>query len=355
MEETNRSQEGQRGMSTVLTVLIVILVAAGLGAGAYFGYNWWQDQAKKDTGQTGEQTPTPPPDPTAGWQTYTDSTNGFSLKFPPDWTTKEGTFPSTHGTTLKDVSFSGDKKVFVTVRTNPDATLEAFVNADGVADVKPAKVDTLDGFAAVASGAYRVYLGKDDKIYMFTFPGAATNTDLSDDQVNLLTSFQFTSGTSSTPGSSTSDTSSWQTYTNTKHDYSFKYSAEKYELIEDYGFADTGQGTDVSLYPKSGSSDALFIRQRESDLTAKAYADQVVQQSGELGGESSNRKTGSLVGVATEEFDLSGVYADNAGGESLLKPVHVIVFKKDTDLWIIRYDSSDADIPAVLSTFKLTS
>lgn len=196
MKEGKTGREADSGLSTVLTILITVLVAAGLGAGAYFGYNWWQDQAQKDTGQTTQ--PTTPPDPSQSWKTYTDSVNGFSIEYPPDWTIKEGSFPSDHGQTLKDVSFSGGTdRVFITVRTNPDGTLEAFVNADGVADIKPAKVVALDGFAAVASGAYRVYLGKDDKIYMFTFPGAATNTDLSDDQVNLLTSFQFTSGASS--------------------------------------------------------------------------------------------------------------------------------------------------------------
>lgn len=191
--------ERQQGFATIITVLLVILISAGLGAGAYFGYNWWQEQQNKKEKQT---TPTTTTDPRAGWLTYTDAENGFSLKYPPDWTTKEGTPPaSTRGTTLKDIGFIGTTdKVFVTVRTNPDADLETFVRADGVTGIQPAKVDKLDGFAGVAGGSYRVYLGKEAKVFMFTFPGAKANTDLSPNQVNLLTSFAFTSGTSGSGG-----------------------------------------------------------------------------------------------------------------------------------------------------------
>jgi hypothetical protein len=93
-------------MSMIVTVLLVVLGAAVLGGGAYLGYNWWQDQAKKDSGEN-QTTPTTPADPTAGWQTYTDSSNGFTVKYPPTWTTKDGNFSSDHGQTIKDTSFIG--------------------------------------------------------------------------------------------------------------------------------------------------------------------------------------------------------------------------------------------------------
>jgi hypothetical protein len=198
-------QNRQQGLSTVLTFIIVVVVAGLLGGGAYFGYTWWLDQAERDAG-TSEDTPAvPASDPTTGWQTYQDTQHGFTVKFPPTWMTQEGTFPSTHGETLKDISFSGTgtgERVFLTIRTNPDGTLRVFVDADGVTNVQPAKVNDLDGFAATTADAYRVYLGKDVKVYMFTFPGARTNQDLSADKVNLLTSFEFTNGTSSSDSSS---------------------------------------------------------------------------------------------------------------------------------------------------------
>lgn len=199
--------QNQRGMSTIVTILLTILIAAGLGAGAYFGYNWWQKQAEKDTGSsdTTPTTPTAPADPTAGWQSYTDSENGFSLKYPPGWTTKVGNFSSTHGIVVKDYGFLGTgESVFVTVRTNPETTLRAFVDADSVTGVTAATVGDLSGFAAVTTDSYRVYLENSSKIYMFTFPSAQTNTDLSTEQVNLLTSISFT--TSSTTPSTTPTT-----------------------------------------------------------------------------------------------------------------------------------------------------
>jgi|GEM_PF-3627913 len=234
MKQQYSWKKDQRGLSTVVTVLIVVLVAAGLGVGGYFGYNWWQDQAQKDTGTTTPTPPPTPPDPTAGWQVYADSTNGFSLKYPPNWTTKEGSFPATHGATLKDIGFfapSPDSdKVFVTVRTNSDADLEAFVQADGGTTIQPAKVDSLDGFAAVTADAYRVYLGQSGKVYMFTFPGAQTNSDLTTEQVNLLTSFEFTSATpsSGTPPSTTN----LQTYTDADLGFSFQY-PQGYSVVLD--------------------------------------------------------------------------------------------------------------------------
>lgn len=180
--------EKGKGFSTILTIVLTVVIAGVLGAGIYFGYNWWNARTEKEA----ETVPTPTPDLRAGWRIYTDSANGFSLKYPPDWTTKDGTFPSTHGETLKDTAFLGEtEKVFVTVRTNPDETLESFVSKDGVTNVQTAKVEQLSGFAATTADTYRVYLGKDDKVYMFTFPGAKTDWDLSANQVNLLTSFQF--------------------------------------------------------------------------------------------------------------------------------------------------------------------
>jgi Tfp pilus assembly protein PilE len=188
-----------RGFSKI-TIVLVVLVAAILGAGTYFAYTWWQGRTNVEKTQT---TPTPSPNPRMGWTTYIDRENGFSLQYPSSWTAKEGSFPSTHGQTLKDMGFAGENiKVFVTVRSNPEGVLKAFVDADGLSNVQPAQIDSpqgkLDGFAGLVTGAYRVYLGKDNKIYMFTFPGAQSNNDLSADQVNILTSFQFT-GASTPP------------------------------------------------------------------------------------------------------------------------------------------------------------
>jgi hypothetical protein len=96
-------------------------------------------------------------------------------------------------------------EIFRQIMDKPSKTPHSL---ERVTEIKPAKVDTLDGFAGVAGDSYRVYLGKDAKVFMFTFPGAKTNTDLSNDQVNLLTSFKFSSSTTTTTPSTTPSTPS---------------------------------------------------------------------------------------------------------------------------------------------------
>lgn len=71
----------------VLVVLVAILLTALIvGGGVYF----WQRQTFKVTKEDLSQIPLETPQPTqidkyTGWQTYSNSEFGFTLKFPPTW------------------------------------------------------------------------------------------------------------------------------------------------------------------------------------------------------------------------------------------------------------------------------
>jgi hypothetical protein len=59
-------------------------------------------------------------DPTAGWKTYTNSTYGFSFKYPTDWTKVESTTESSKGVLSKDlvlkVTFTDPAPISTTTR-----------------------------------------------------------------------------------------------------------------------------------------------------------------------------------------------------------------------------------------------
>ena len=66
---------------TLLAILLLSTMACGRGG----------EQATPTPGirprLTPTPAPTPPPTPTAGYLTYTDEANGFSISYPEDWNT----------------------------------------------------------------------------------------------------------------------------------------------------------------------------------------------------------------------------------------------------------------------------
>lgn len=69
------------------TILIVLLLI--LGIGGYFLNLRYQASLIPPVTIDPSSTPTSTPDPTKNWKTYTDSTYGFSVQYPPTWIVNE--------------------------------------------------------------------------------------------------------------------------------------------------------------------------------------------------------------------------------------------------------------------------
>lgn len=72
--------ESKRGNIFVIGLVILLLISISVG-----GYLFWQKQQLQQTPQpTPTTNPTTKDDETTNWKTYT-STQGYTLKYPPDW------------------------------------------------------------------------------------------------------------------------------------------------------------------------------------------------------------------------------------------------------------------------------
>jgi len=79
-------------------IVLSILLVLALGVAGYFAYTYYQHQIPSITltdtiNPTPSPSPTssliPTPNPTTNWKTYTNNTEGFSIKYPPDYTYQE--------------------------------------------------------------------------------------------------------------------------------------------------------------------------------------------------------------------------------------------------------------------------
>jgi len=118
-------QMGRKGVSSVTVVLITILVALVFGGGAYYYLNNKAEKEKKDLNSqitdlqkeiatlkaastAATTTPTATADETAGWKTYTNTTYGFSFKYPADYNlTDASTFSANDGVFVDSSSTGG--------------------------------------------------------------------------------------------------------------------------------------------------------------------------------------------------------------------------------------------------------
>lgn len=82
----------QRGFSAVEGLLIIVVIAILI----FIGWSAWKARHKDEVKpSTSTSTTTKPQEPKhedeyAGWKTYTSSGEGFSIKYPADWTMKKG-------------------------------------------------------------------------------------------------------------------------------------------------------------------------------------------------------------------------------------------------------------------------
>ena len=212
-------------ISSEIAVGIILLVAIIIG-----GVFWLQNKAQAPvtapvTTQpaTVAQTPVTQPavDETANWKTYTNTKYGFELKTPQDWEVKNEEkvyydIESTDKIAQKMINFSVQKK-------NGTVTILTIL-------ITPTKnLKLCEDTPFCSPGEYI----KQNNEFSFGFSsglGVGVKENLQDDSA-VLESFKFTD-------SAADETANWQTYTNEKYGFEFKYpSYLKPESTDDSPFA----------------------------------------------------------------------------------------------------------------------
>jgi hypothetical protein len=140
-------QHSGKGKNVLVGALVAILLAGGVGGGVYY---YMHKQAKDTKAKTDSQIQTLQKQVSdlkeaASWQTYTNSTYGFSFKYPAGWTVSEQKI-SAGDARQYEISF-GDKGYYVTVFNIGSQTADAFVESfyggveSGPSDIKDVKIN----------------------------------------------------------------------------------------------------------------------------------------------------------------------------------------------------------------------
>lgn len=152
----------------IVWILIAIFVTAGILYATYYLGVQQGKTAPQATKLSPTIAPSPVPDPTANWKTYT--TSEFSIKYPPDWEVKD---------ILKNNTLDWLKTTTIFIGIRPTS-----LAYDVVAQIRV----TTDSPERVAKeGVVKTHNGK---TYIFNNAGRGTGEEQTVDQI--LSTFRFT-------------------------------------------------------------------------------------------------------------------------------------------------------------------
>lgn len=255
------------------TGLIIIFAVAVLFSGGVLAYFKVQDSVEK----TDTTNSTPTTDATADWKTYTNSTYGYSIKYPSNYSAKEwadtiktGAAAEPNKDLLSVIGFGsnsklGDYEESITVTNDTlerRRTLACYeLNTDRneiqttVAGIQAYKITCKDVAAPndMAPDAQRkggekninFVFQKGDYVYVISYIQSDLAKDTSNIFDDMVSAFQFTDVTAD-----------WKTYTNSTYGFSFKYPTD--------WTLETLQYADLLVY--IGLNQAGYVRKEGTDM-----------------------------------------------------------------------------------------
>jgi hypothetical protein len=217
----------------ILVALILLILLAVVAVLAYQNYQLKnQIQTPTTTPQPTQSPPSPTPDPTADWETYTNDKYGFVFKYPNRWSEIKPTneaYPEGYivigGDTKEEllhinvIPFSGDTSDLL-AKYQKNNSLFSSINWGELGNMKSQKeINNMDVIWFEKNGtaeSSEVEAGLKTNNILFTNGqlGFLINTQVTnnDELDQILSTFKFIS-----------DTSDWETYTNTEYNYNIKY------------------------------------------------------------------------------------------------------------------------------------
>lgn len=225
-------QKNSNLLKYLVIFLLIVVTLAFIGTEGYLMMN--KKSATPEVNQT-VQAPSPTPDPTANWQTY--STKDYSVKYDSSWTIESANpnlISISDPTSMQSVIGNGGgrsmtpSKFFTIWLKDTNQTVNQYVDQalkgpeyTGVdPERKSIQVGNNSGeiykTAGEGSGnSYTIVFSNGSKVAIINIP----NSNPSQDKIiwNMLSSFKFTDSVSA------ADTSDWKTYTAAQPGLSFKY------------------------------------------------------------------------------------------------------------------------------------
>jgi hypothetical protein len=211
---------------------VIVLGVVVLGVGGYWGYRKFLEKTVPSptpvSQETIEPSPAPSVDPTEGWKVYTSSVQNITFEYPSDFIiTKDELDNSTEPILEFNVPDTYNFDSFVLYIAVWQGKVSEYVERFGDKNITPTSKN-LGSFSATEwMGYYKnaptQYLSfikaGTDNLYSFGMVGVndMTSLDLTNTLLlnQILSTFEFLGPTV--------DTSVWETYINTKYNYSFKY------------------------------------------------------------------------------------------------------------------------------------
>lgn len=75
----------QKGFAPILILVGILIIMVVAGGAFYFGRQTTPKPQTQNPVVTSTPQPSPSPDETSNWKTYTNTKNGYSFKYPSDW------------------------------------------------------------------------------------------------------------------------------------------------------------------------------------------------------------------------------------------------------------------------------
>lgn len=230
----------------LILFIIILLVIAGTGT-YYLGAKQNKPIVQEQVTPTiAQSTPTPTPDPTASWKSFTSQKYGFSLKYPTNLVATE-TFTPFYFVDFKNVNatpgefptfellansntfiakspaaydyLSADTvNTFMTMAPNTTRQIDTSIFTklpDAVVAGQPAIVVTVKSTVDNTTNQKRVFIKNNNNMYMFV--NDSNDASNQSDFENLLSSFRFTDQ------NQTMSTANWKTYTDAMQFFSLSY------------------------------------------------------------------------------------------------------------------------------------
>ena len=216
----------EKGISTILGILLVLLVAAAAGGGvwAYYNYKIIPDLEKKSATVTVKPNSTSDDESSSGidkktadWKTYINEPQNYQFKYPTNYFVAEGCYDtqtysrrvgtkdlvlvddtdfgntppceSEYKITKLSVVIPSETQTFAQLRSQDSADIESTITVDGQSALKLVSTtpSMLDG--SFQTTIYIIYKGKEYSIMWENSNAAGTHDSISDD---ILATFEFT-------------------------------------------------------------------------------------------------------------------------------------------------------------------
>ena len=229
LSETKSALGGNKGNVSIVFVIIVAL--ATLIAGALGGYYYGISKSQSTTTTTEKITTTTKvgatttATETADWKTYTNSTYGFSFKYPKDWQLKENSGSNTDQAivsvtspeTLKKIEdqkkngqnfgpYAEDVSIYYYASvadeienkanklgaTTLDELVQKNKSIQKIGTLKLGGKDAIDVIWAGESTYYTVLSVNNDHLYKILFNNIQKKANLTSTEKTILSTFQFT-------------------------------------------------------------------------------------------------------------------------------------------------------------------